>query len=106
MNQNHQHLEKLYKLSDPKRAALFEAARRIKKAQEILSEIPDVDVAAAIWHLRNRPGGVSKEKLESELVSYFALRRALDSLLAKGRIVMERDPDGEERYFATDRGTS
>ena len=106
MNEGIQKLiNQLYKLSGKQRAALIQTARSFKKDQEFLRDFADIDVAAVIWHLLDRPQGVSADEFEFKVVSYF-VDQSLEQLLAQGRIVMRKDPDGQERFFAIERSAS
>jgi hypothetical protein len=83
------------------RAAFTQAARDMKEDQKNLRDLPDHEVAAVILHVLNQPDGVATDEFESKVVSYF-VDQSLKRLLAEGKIVMRRDSNGNERYFAVE----
>jgi hypothetical protein len=95
-------LEELYKLSGKQRAALIQTARGFKKDQEFLRDFPDIEVAAVIWHVVDQSNGVSADEWGVKVVSYF-IDQSLERLLAQSQIVMRKDLDGEERFFAVEK---
>jgi hypothetical protein len=94
--------DQLCKLPRKQRAALLKAARSFKKDQDFLRDFPDINVAAVIWHVLMQQGGISANEWQFRVVSWF-VDQSLERLLAQGQIVMKKDSNGQERYFALER---
>jgi hypothetical protein len=94
-------VDQLHRLSDEHRSALIETARDFKEDQEYLRDFTDIDVAAVIWHVLDQSNNISADEWSFKVVSYF-VDQSLKRLLSQRRIVMRKDRDGQERFFAVE----